>query len=81
MNTRQTSTTPTQASTTTKRATTTTTRTTTRDGGSGGGEFCENGPDPEEYCWHKNMWACTDVKHKEYFSTNCKKLCGLCGKS
>merc|ERR1719323_2694738 len=48
-------------------------------GDSGTGGSCENGADPNGWCNDDNKWACTNDDYKEYFTTHCKKTCGLCG--
>ena len=30
------------------------------------------------YCHIQNKWACTNERHKEWFSEDCQKLCGKC---
>merc|ERR1712039_1048194 len=45
----------------------------------GGGSSCNNSPDPNNWCQQQWQGYCTwDTSAKQYFQTNCKKLCGLC---
>merc|ERR1712117_50687 len=47
-------------------------------GGSGTGGSCQDGADPNNWCHDVNSWACTNPTYQQYFTTNCKTLCGLC---
>jgi len=40
---------------------------------------CGNGPDPNRWCGSGNKYFCTaNTSHKDYFYSNCKKMCGFC---
>lgn len=39
---------------------------------------CEDGPDPNGWCHDGNSGFCTSPAYQQYFTTNCKIMCGSC---